>query len=82
MATINISSNEEFIFKDFRAGNSVQVRVKVPPSEQREYEKGKTVDVIHGNFQAKAKIVSDPLEVGSSLEGEARTLSLIVEKSD
>jgi hypothetical protein len=80
MATINISSDEEIIYKDFNAGNSVQVRVKVSPTEEREYVKGKTVKVVHGGAEASAKIVSDPLIISSEMEGEDRILSLIVEK--
>lgn len=80
MATIHISSNEEIAYKDFKAGNSVQLRVKVTPAEKKEYEKGKIVKVVHGNYEASGKIVSDPLVVSSEREGEDRTLSLIVEK--
>jgi len=80
MATINISSDEEIIYKDFSAGNPVQVRVKVSPTEVREYEKGKTVKVVHEGVESSGKIVSAPLIISSELEGEDRTLSLIVEK--
>lgn len=80
MTTINLSSDEEIIYNDFREGNSVQVRVTVPPAEEGNYKKGKTVDVVHGNFQAKGKIVSEPLIIGSPLQGQNKTISLIVEK--
>lgn len=80
MAIITISPDEEIIFKDFKDGNSVQVRVTVPFGEKHEFEKGKTVKVVAGNFKASGKIVSEPLMIGSSLEGEDRTISLIIQK--
>ncbi len=79
MPTINISKDEEIIFKDFKEGNSVQVRVTVPPGEEKNYTKGTTVEVIHGENRNDAKIVSDPLVIGSPLVDEKRTISLIVE---
>ena len=80
MATITISSNEEIIFKDFKEGNSVQVRVTVPPKETHAFEKGNTVKVVYGDFKGSGKIVSEPLVIGSALEGEDRTISLIIQK--
>jgi len=80
MATINLSSNEETIYKDFKEGNSVQVRVTVPANEEENYKKGGTVDVVHGDFHAKGKIVSEPLIISSALQGQNRTISLIVER--
>jgi hypothetical protein len=80
MATIKLSSDEKLIYKDFKEGNSVQVRITVPPSEEGSYVKGKTVQVAHGNFKAMAKIVSEPLVIGSPLQGQDKTISLIIER--
>jgi hypothetical protein len=80
METIRISPDEEITYKDFKDGNSVQVRVTVGPSDKDEYLKGKTVRVVHGDFEGKGKIVSEPLIIGHPLEGENLTISLIVEK--
>jgi hypothetical protein len=80
METIRISPDEEIIYKDFKEGNSVQVRVTVGPSDKDEFVKGKTVRVVHGNFEDKGRIVSDPLIIGHRFEGEDLTISLIVEK--
>jgi hypothetical protein len=80
METIRISPDEEIIYKDFKDGNSVQVRVTVGPSGKDEFAKGKTVRVIHGNFEGQGRIVSEPLIIGHPLEGEDFTISLIVEK--
>jgi len=79
MPTINISKDEEIIFKDFTEGNSVQVRVTVPPGEEKNYKKGTTVKVVHGEVENDGKIVSDPLVIGSPFNDENRTISLIVE---
>jgi hypothetical protein len=81
MGTINISSSEELLFKDFKEGNSVQLRVTVSPSEETEYSKGKTVKVVYDGDESTGKIVSDPLVVRPKAEDGKETLSLIVEKS-
>jgi hypothetical protein len=81
MVTINISSKEETTIKDFKDGNSVQVRVTVSPNEGKDYEKGKTVKVVCGDDEATAKIVSEPLVVRPKAEDGKETLSLIVEKA-
>lgn len=81
MVTIKLPSEEETIYNDFKDGNPVQVRVTVPPSEERSYTKGTTVDVARGSFKAKATIVSDPLVIGSPLQGQDKTISLIIEKT-
>jgi hypothetical protein len=81
METINLSTDEETSYNDFKDGNPVQVRVTVPPSEERKYSKGTTVNIARGDFHAKGKIVSDPLVIGAPLEGQDRTLSLIIEKA-
>jgi hypothetical protein len=80
MATIKLPEEEESTYNDFKEGNPVQVRVTVPPSEAGSYEKGTTVNVARGSFKAKARIVSDPLVIGSPLEGQDKTISLIIEK--
>lgn len=81
MGTINISSSEELLFKDFKDGNSVQLRVSVSPNEENEYEKGKTVKVVYGESESTGKIVSDPLVVQTKREDGKETISLIVEKT-
>jgi hypothetical protein len=80
MVTIKISTDEETTYNDFKEGSPVQVRITVPPSEEASYVKGTTVDVERGSFKAKAKIVSDPLTIGSPLQGQDKTISLIIEK--
>ena len=81
MVTIELPKEEETIYNDFKDGNPVQVRVTVPPSEEGNYGKGTTVDIARGSYKAKAKIVSDPLVIGSPLQGQDKTISLIIEKS-
>jgi len=81
MVTIELPKEEETTYNDFKDGNPVQVRVTVPPSEEGNYGKGTTVDIARGSFKAKAKIVSDPLIIGSPLQGQDKTISLIIEKS-
>jgi hypothetical protein len=81
MGTINISSTEETTIKDFKEGNSVQVRVTVSPNEEKEFAKGKTVKVLCDGSEATGKIVSDPLIVRTKNEDGKETLSLIVEKT-
>jgi len=82
METIRISPDEEIIYKDFKDGNSVQVRVTVGPSDKDEFTKGKTVRVVHGNFEGQGRIVSEPLIIGRPFDGENLTISLIVEKCE
>ncbi|HEY0769130.1 MAG TPA: hypothetical protein VGD31_02265 [Sphingobacteriaceae bacterium] len=81
MGTINISSSEETTIKDFKEGNSVQVRVTISPNEGTEFEKGKTVKVLCDGDESTGKIVSDPLVVRPKTEDGKETLSLIVEKA-
>lgn len=81
MVTIELPKEEETTYNDFKDGNPVQVRVIVPSSEEGKYTKGTTVDIARGDFKAKARIVSDPLVIGSPLQGQDKTISLIVEKS-
>ena len=80
METINITK-EETVLRDFADGNSVQVRVTVSPSKEREFQKGQTVRVVHGNEESTARIVSDPLVVQPKGEDGTETISLIVEKT-
>jgi len=81
MVTIKLPTEEETIYNDFKEGSPVQVRVTVPPSEEGNYAKGTIVDVSRDTYSAKAKIVSDPLVIGSPLQGQDKTLSLVIEKS-
>ena len=67
--------------KDFKEGNSVQVRVTCSPSEGSEFAKGKTVKVLCDGAEETGKIVSDPLIVRPKAEDGKETLSLIVEKA-
>ena len=80
METIRISPDEEITYRDFKDGNSVQVRVTVGPSDKDEFAKGKTVRIVHGDFEGQGRIVSEPLIIGNRLGGEDVTISLIVEK--
>ena len=81
MGTINISSSEETTIKDFKDGNSVQVRVTCLPNEHDQFAKGKTVTVLCDGKEATGKIVSDPLVVRPKADDGKETLSLIVEKA-
>jgi hypothetical protein len=82
MGTIHLTtSTEETIIKDFKEGNSVQVRVTVSPNEEKEYAKGKTVTVVCDGSEETGKIVSDPLVVRPKTEDGKETISLIVEKA-
>ncbi len=80
MATINISSAEQILFKDFKDGNTVQFRVAVSPGGEKEYGKGTRVKVVCGEESSHGKIVSDPLIVTPSKDGGEETISLVVEK--
>ena len=80
MATINVSSGEKTLFKDFQDGNTVQFRVSVSPGGDKEYCKGTRVKVVCGDESSDGKIVSDPLVVTPSKDGGEETISLVVEK--
>jgi hypothetical protein len=80
MGTVNISTTEETTIKDFKEGNSVQVRVTVTPADEKEYSKGQKVKVMCGEDEATGKIVSEPLVVRPKTEDGKETISLIVEK--
>ena len=73
METIRISPDEEIIYKDFREGNSIQVRVTVGPTGKDEFAKGKTVRVVHGDFEGQGRIVSEPLTIGHPTDGVQRS---------
>lgn len=80
MLTINITSGEELLFKEFSEGNTVQFRISVAVGEDKDYEKGKKVRVKFGSEEADGKIVSDPLVVTPSRGAGKETISLVVEK--
>lgn len=80
MGSVNIDTEDTFSIKDFEGGNSIQVRVTVPPSEQPEYDKGKMVKVMREGSEMKGRIVSDPILVDEKREDGKVVLSLIVEK--
>ena len=81
MGSVNIDEEDNISIKDFEEGNSIQVRVKVSEKEKAEFEKGKTIKVIHDDGEMTGKIVSDPIEVDKKREDGKVTLSLIVEKA-
>lgn len=81
MGSITISKDDQPNVRDFDEGNSVTVRVTIPDTEKKDYEKGKTVDVQYGAQKASAKIVSDPIVIEDKKEKGKRTLSLVVEKA-
>lgn len=80
MKTVNISPDESSLYREFREGHPVQVRVSVNPGEEREYEKGQTVRVKCENEEEEGKIVSEPLEIDSKVVEGQKTLSLVLEK--
>lgn len=81
MLTINVSSAEELIYKEFKEGNTVQFRVSVSKDEEKTYQKGKEVVVKYGKEESNGKIVSEPLVVTPSIGAEKETISLVVEKA-
>lgn len=81
MGSVNIDMEDGFSIKDFEEGNSIQVRVTVPPSEKGEYEKGKQIKVVREGTEMTGKIVSDPIVIDRKREDGKLTISLIVEKS-
>ncbi|HYG02869.1 MAG TPA: hypothetical protein VD927_10525 [Chryseosolibacter sp.] len=81
MRTVNISPDESAIYQTFQEGHPVQVRVTVSPGEEGDYQKGRTVRLVHEKGEAEGKIVSDPLEINSKADdGKMKTFSLVVEK--
>lgn len=80
MRTVRISPDEKTVLETFQEGHPVQVRVSVSPGEEKEYEKGRTVKVIHDKGESEAKIVSEPIEISTKAEGNKKTFSLVLEK--
>ena len=81
MGQVNIDTEDGFSIKDFEEGNSIQVRVAVPPDERPDYDKGKAIVVVHEGHTMKGRIVSDPILIDRKREDGKLTLSLIVEKA-
>jgi hypothetical protein len=80
MGSVNIDTQDNISIQDFESGNSIQVRVTVPPEEKSEYNKGKRIKVINEGKDMEGKIVSDPILIDRKREDGKVTLSLIVEK--
>jgi len=80
MPNVNIPEADTISFNDFKEGNSIQVRAVVTAAEEQDFNKGKTVTVVHMDHQTKGKIVSDPIVINESTSEGKKTLSLIVEK--
>lgn len=81
MGSVNIDSEDSISIKDFEDGNSIQVRVKVSEKEKSEFEKGKTIKVIHDDGEMTGRVVSEPIEIDKKRDDGKVTLSLIVEKA-
>ncbi len=77
MATINIPESDAISYKDFVAGNPVQVR-SVTAEDEHEFDKGKEVKIVHMNNENNAKIVSEPIVIED--KGGKKTLALVIEK--
>ena len=80
MGSVSIDAQDNISIKEFEEGNSIQVRVTVPPGEKAEYDKGKKVKVTHEGNTMEGKIVSDPILIDRKREDGKITLSLIIEK--
>ncbi len=80
MGSVNIDTQDNISIKDFEDGNSIQVRVMVPPAEKSEYNKGNRIKVTREGKEMEGKIVSDPILIDDKREDGNITLSLIVEK--
>jgi predicted ribosome-associated RNA-binding protein Tma20 len=80
MGSVNIDSEDAISVKEFEEGNSIQVRVIITEKEKRDYEKGKTVTVIHEDGETTGKVVSEPILIDRKRDDGKITLSLIVEK--
>jgi hypothetical protein len=81
MGLVNIDTEDGFSIKDFEEGNSIQVRVTIPPNEKLDYDKGKSVTVQHEGHKMKGRIVSEPILIDRKREDGKVTLSLILEKA-
>ncbi len=80
MGLINIDAEDTFSIEDFEAGRSIQVRVLVPLSQKKEYEKGSSVTVVRDGNEMRGKVVSDPILIDRKRDDGKATLSLIIEK--
>ena len=80
MATITIPEADTISFKDFKEGNSIQVRAVITQAEEHDYEKGQKVTISHNADSVNGKIVSDPIVINENTSDGKKTLSLIVEK--
>lgn len=80
MGSVNIDTQDNISIQEFESGNSIQVRVTVPPEEKSEYNKGNRIKVINEGKDMEGKIVSDPILIDRKREDGKITLSLIVEK--
>lgn len=81
MGSVNIDSEDSISIKELEDGNSIQVRVMVPEKEKPDYEKGKSVKIIHEDGEMTGRIVSEPILIDKKKEDGRITLSLIVEKA-
>jgi len=79
MNQVRISTDDHTTSKGFIDGNPVQVRVEVNENDTN-YRKGRLVNVIVGNREAEAVIVSDPIVVSLDHDRKSKVLSLIVEQ--
>jgi hypothetical protein len=77
MPTINIPESDSISYKDFVAGNPVQVR-SVAAEDEKEFKKGSQVKITHMNNENDAKIVSEPIVIED--KGGKKTLALVIEK--
>lgn len=80
MAQVNIDTEDGLSIKEFEEGNSIQVRVAITPAEKSEYDKGKTVTVVHEGGRMTGRVVSEPIQIDRKREDGKITLSLIIEK--
>jgi predicted ribosome-associated RNA-binding protein Tma20 len=81
MGSVNIDSEDSISVKEFEDGKSIQVRVIVSKKEKPDYDKGKSVKVIHQDGEMTGRIVSEPILIDRKREDGKVTLSLIVEKA-
>ena len=77
MATINIPESDSISYKDFVAGNPVQVR-SVTSGDEHDFDKGKQVKIVHMNNENNAKVVSEPIVIEE--KAGKKTLSIVIEK--
>ncbi len=80
MGLVNIDTEDAISIKEFEDGNSIQVRVTIPPNDKQDYDKGKTITVQHEGEKMTGRIVSEPILIDRKREDGKITLSLIIEK--